>query len=115
MSLGKLAVLVLAVVLAGGGIAAAFSDSRSLPAMDPIDVSDQAVRKDDAGDVVLPEEDDDDDRGDGDRTAGNDGTRGGDNTGDGDRTAGNDGTSGGNNTGAGGSDTGGDVTTGDPT
>lgn len=55
--------------------------------------------------------------GDGDRTAGNDGTRGGNNTGDGDRTAGNDGTRGGDNTGAavGGGDTGGGASGGGST
>jgi hypothetical protein len=98
MSLGKLAVLALAVALAFGSLGA-FVGGWVGSEPDPIALaSDDDGRRDDAlGDVEVV----DDDRGDGDRTRGNDGTRGGNNTGDGDRTRGNDGTGGGNNTGDG--------------
>ena len=113
MNLGKLAVIVLTVVVAGGGIAAALGGRASLPTADAIELSDQAFRKDDAGAALLVEDDGDDNaRGDGDRTRGNDGTSGGNNTGDGDRTRGNDGTSGGNNTGDGDRTRGNDGTSG---
>jgi len=97
MTIGRLAVLALAAVLALGGIGTAFaalsSDGSDDAAAQPIE-----LRKDDAGAEIVA---DDDDQGDGDRTRGDDGTSGGDNTGDGDRTRGNDGTDGGNNTGDG--------------
>ena len=65
------------------------------------DSDDPAIRRqdDDLAPLAAVDLDDDDvPSGDGDRTAGDDGTSGGNNTGDGDRTRGNDGTSGGNNT-----------------
>ena len=111
MTIGRLAVLALAAVLAFGGLGTAFALSGgddSTASADPIE-----LRKDDAGDDVLVGEDDDgpegdgdatkgdDGTGDGDKTRGNDGTGGGDNTGDRDATAGNDGTSGGDNSGDG--------------
>ena len=70
----------------------------SLPDKAPpaLDDRDPALRRQDDDGFVL--EVVDDDRGDGDDTAGDDGTSDGNNTGDGDRTAGDDGTSGGNNT-----------------
>jgi hypothetical protein len=91
----KMAVLVLAVTVALGGLGAgfirAFDDGEAV-AVDPVE-----LRKDDnAPDLVAQE---DDDEGDGDSTRGDDGTRGGDNTGDRDSTRGNDGTRGGDNTG----------------
>jgi hypothetical protein len=73
-------------------------------------VDDDAVRRSDLDDEVTSEEDEDE--GDGDRTAGDDGTGGGNNTGDGDRTAGDDGTNGGNNTGDGNRTAGDDGTNG---
>ena len=57
------------------------------------------LRKDDAlADAELVDDEDERDRGDGDKTRGDDGTDGGDNTGDGDGTEGNDGTGHGDNT-----------------
>ena len=115
MGIGKLAVIGLSVLVAAAGMGSLvgnlFAGSDRAAAFDSVE-----LRKDDvAADETV---DDADDRGDGDRTIGNDGTRGGDNTGDGDRTAGNDGTDGGDNTythrapaggggGGGGDDTGG--------
>jgi hypothetical protein len=88
MTIGRLAVLALAAVLALGGIGTAFaalsSDGDDDPRAQAIE-----LRKDDAGDDFVV-----DDEGDGDDTRGDDGTGGGDNTGDGDRTRGNDGTGG---------------------
>jgi hypothetical protein len=155
VSVGKIAVLAIALVFVSGGVGAALADwndpSTRGPAIDLVDVD---ARKDDAVDDVGLVEDDDDSGdagdgqnerapqgaaqaggGDGDETAGNDGTAGGDNTqaapapapapvaiGDGDVTAGDDGTAGGDNTeagaaagaeasedGAGGDDSGGDT------
>ena len=112
MNLGmvKLAVLALAVALGAGGIASAWDGAGDDLVSDPIQLQDKkAIKKQEGDEVVTVQRDEGDDTGDGDRTAGNDGTSGGDNTGDGDRTAGNDGTSGGDNTGGavGGDDTGG--------
>jgi hypothetical protein len=99
MTLGRLAVIALAAVLALGGIGTAFAqlggDDDPGGVAEPIE-----LRKDDAGMALVQDVDDDDD-GDGDATFGDDGTGGGNNTGDGDRTRGNDGTGGGNNTGDG--------------
>ena len=93
MTMGRLAVIALAAVLALGGIGTAFAqlggDDDSPEAGTPIE-----LRKDDAAFEIAQ----DDDVGDGDDTLGDDGTAGGDNTGDGDRTRGNDGTGGGDNT-----------------
>ena len=90
MSIGKVAVLAVALIFASGGVGAALADWS-----DPdVDLVDEDARKDDAVDVELAveEEDDSNDRGpagvnqapgaegDGDNTAGNDGTAGGDNT-----------------------------------
>jgi hypothetical protein len=94
----KLAALMLAVVVALGGLGAGFIrtfDESEADAVEPVE-----LRKDDTGAELVAEEDDDD-RGDGDSTRGDDGTRGGDNTGDRDSTRGNDGTRGGDNTGDG--------------
>ena len=93
MTIGRLAVVALAAVLALGGFGTAFA---ALVGGDDDDPRAQAIelRKDDAGDAELVS---DDDEGDGDRTRGDDGTRGGNNTGDGDATWGNDGTGGGDN------------------
>src|ERR671916_390933 len=91
----KLAVLTLAVIVALGGLGTGFIrafETGKADAVEPVE-----LRKDDSGADVAAEEDDDD-RGDGDATRGNDGTRGGDNTGDGDATFGHDGTGGGDNT-----------------
>jgi hypothetical protein len=113
----RLAVTLLATLLAFGGIGIAvtdvFGDDDEAAAMKTIE-----LRKDDAGgaelvddEVPTPQPGDGDDTrgddgtsggnntGDGDRTRGDDGTRGGDNTGDRDSTRGNDGTRGGDNTG----------------
>jgi hypothetical protein len=97
MTLARLAVIALAAVLALGVIGTAFAQlgaGDDAATTEPIE-----LRKDDAALEIVQEEDDDE--GDGDRTRGDDGTRGGNNTGDGDRTRGNDGTRGGNNTGDG--------------
>ena len=91
----KLAVFTLAVVVALGGLGAAFV--RAFDSDEAGAVGSVELRKDDA-DAALVAEQDDDDRGDGDATRGDDGTRGGDDTGDRDATAGNDGTGGGDNT-----------------
>jgi hypothetical protein len=103
----KMAVLVLAVIVALGGLGAgfirAFDDDEAV-AVDPVE-----LRKDDSAPDLVAE---DDDEGDGDSTRGDDGTRGGDNTGDGDATRGNDGTRGGDNTGDGDATWGNDGTAG---
>jgi len=113
LGMGKLAVLALAVALGAGGIASAWDSASDDLVSDPIQLQDEKVIKKLEGDeVVTVQQDEGDDVGDGDRTAGNDGTSGGDNTGDGDRTAGNDGTSGGNNTGDGDQTAGNDGTSG---
>jgi hypothetical protein len=112
----KLAVFMLAVVVALGGLGAGFIrafETGKADAVEPVE-----LRKDDSGAELAAEEDDD--RGDGDSTRGDDGTRGGDNTGDGDATFGYDGTGGGDNTYAapanpgyyGGGDSGGGYSTG---
>jgi len=110
MTMGRLAVIALAAVLAFGGLGTALAlsgDDDSTAQADPIE-----LRKDDAGDDVLVGEDDDGPEGEGDSTRGDDGTGGGNNTGDGDSTRGNDGTSGGDNTGDGDSTRGNDGTRG---
>ncbi len=95
MSMSKLAVVAVALGLALGGLGSAFTNEpRSDDGGDPVALD---VRRNEQGEEVAPS--DDDDRGDGDRTRGDDRTSGGDNTGDRDAMAGNDGTRGGNNTG----------------
>lgn len=92
----KLAVFTLAVIVALGGLGTGFIrafETGKADAVEPVE-----LRKDDSG-AELAAEEDDDDRGDGDSTRGDDGTRGGNNTGDRDSTRGNDGTRGGDNTG----------------
>ena len=96
MSLGKIAVVVLAFAIGGLGIGAALADSRGSDPGSPIEL--EEVRKSELDDEVEVAQEQDDE-GDGDGTAGDDGTGGGDNTGDGDATRGNDGTNGGDNTG----------------
>jgi hypothetical protein len=114
MSLGKLAVLFVAVALGAGGVGAALADWGS--SSDAGAAIEFEGRQNEIHDGLAFVDDDDDDRGDGDPTAGNDGTSGGNNTGDGDWTAGNDGTGGGDNTGVGGGgDTGGTGTGGGAT
>jgi hypothetical protein len=82
-----------AVTLIAGTLAALAGDGGREDAA----IANVELRKpDDAPPAELVE----DDRDDGDDTAGDDGTAGGDNTGDGDRTRGNDGTAGGDNTAA---------------
>ena len=98
MTIGRLAVLALAAVLALGGIGTAFAALADDDGGDDDGVQAIELRKDDATAELVS---DDDDEGDGDRTRGDDGTSGGNNTGDGDRTRGNDGTGGGDNTGDG--------------
>ena len=98
MTIGRIAVLALAAVLALGGLGTAFAALAGDGADDPV-AQEIELRKDDPGAELVSA--DDDDEGDGDRTRGDDGTRGGNNTGDGDRTRGNDGTRGGDNTGDG--------------
>jgi hypothetical protein len=88
-------------------------DGAPTPTTDPIE---PAIRRDEDDNVLEIQETPDPDptgdgtdtngvadtaTGDGDSTAGDDGTSGGNNTGDGDNTRGNDGTSGGDNTGDG--------------
>jgi hypothetical protein len=101
IGLGRLAVALVAVLVAAGGIGAAIGKAVSGPdsvrALDTID-----LRKDDPGDEPV---DDDWEDPDGDGTRGADGTRGGIDTGgngqtvgDGDRTRGDDGSGGGDNT-----------------
>jgi hypothetical protein len=101
MSIGKIAVLAVALILVSGGMGAALADGNpdDLPAIVDVD-----ARKDDgADDGTLATEEE----GDGDDTAGDDGTDGGAApvqqpaqlaAGDGDQTAGDDGTDGGDNT-----------------
>ena len=94
----RLAVIALCAVLALGGLGTAFvalgDDGDDDARAQPIE-----LRKDDAGNAEIAQEEPD--PGDGDDTRGDDNTAGGNNTGDGDRTRGNDGTRGGNNTGDG--------------
>jgi hypothetical protein len=94
----RLAVIAFCAVLALGGLGTAFvalgDDGDDDPRAQPIE-----LRKDDAGNAEIAQEEPD--PGDGDDTKGDDNTAGGNNTGDGDRTRGNDNTSGGNNTGDG--------------
>jgi hypothetical protein len=106
MSIGKLAVLAVALAVVSGGFGAALADwnrPEPGPAIDLVDVD--ARKADEDGDGTLATEEE----GDGDDTAGNDGTAVGQNApepqqqqpqaaGDGDQTAGNDGTAGGDNT-----------------
>ena len=97
----RLAVVVLACIVAAGGFGAAIGQAldggEPARALEPIE-----LRKDDATDDELVADDARENRdGDGDLTWGDDGTMGGNNTGDGDRTRGDDGTRGGNNTGDG--------------
>lgn len=98
MSIGKVFVLSVVLVFAAGGVGAALADwndpnPKQNPRMDLVDVD---ARRDDATDVELaPDEDDDDADG-----AGGAGGAAGANQApgaDGDATAGNDGTAGGNN------------------
>jgi hypothetical protein len=105
----KMAVLMLACIVALGGLGAGFIrtfDESDASAVEPVE-----MRKDE-GTPELVAQEDDDDRGDGDSTRGDDGTRGGDNTGDRDSTRGNDGTRGGDNTGDGDATYGNDGTAG---
>ena len=96
MGMGRLAVLALAILVAGGGLGAAIGealgDDSSTRTVDAID-----LRKDDRGDEIVDDDPDGDGTRGGDATRGNDGTRGGNNTGDGDATWGNDGSAGGDN------------------
>ena len=107
MSIGKLAVLAVAVMLVSGGFGAAFADWNSPepgPAIDLVDVDARKADGDGDGTLATEEEGDGDD-------AGDDGIAGGLNApdqntrapqvelaGDGDQTAGNDGTAGEDNT-----------------
>ena len=111
MKWGRIAVLTLALAVAGGGVLAAYDPWTGQKPAQPVDLLDdeQGVRRDD--DEIRIDLVDEDDKGDGDDTGGDDGTGGGNNTGDGDNTRGDDGTGGGNNTGGGGTDTGGGATT----
>ena len=100
MSIGKLAVVVVAVGIAigatGAAVAAAVGGSGDPGAGSAVQSHpDIDVRKNDGPDEIAVL---DDDEGDEDSTRGDDGTSGGDNTGDRDLTAGNDGTTGGDNT-----------------
>ena len=105
MSIGKLAVLAVALMLVSGGFGAALADWNSPqpgPAIDLVDV-DARMADEDGDGTLVPEEE-----GDGDQDAGNEPAGGGTPAkpkppaaplaGDGDQTAGNDGTAGGNNT-----------------
>ncbi len=102
MSIGKVAVLAVALVLVSGGLGAALADwNNTSEPVEPIELVDVDARKaeDDADGALVTEEE-----GDGDDTAGDDGTAGGDApaapqpepqqqaAGDGDETAGDDGT-----------------------
>ena len=110
MSIGKVAVLAVALVLVSGGLGAALADwNNAAEPAEPIELVDVDARKaeDDADGALVTEEE-----GDGDDTAGNDGTAGGNApptpqpepqqqaAGDGDETAGDDGTAQGDNTAA---------------
>ena len=121
----KLGILGLAAVTLLAGTIAAFAGDDG--ADDGSRVSNVELRQPEetvAPEVVEEDLDDGDDTagddgtgggnntGDGDRTRGDDGTGGGNNTGDGDRTRGNDGTDGGNNTGDGDATAGNDGTDG---
>ena len=89
MTIGRIAVVVLAAVLAMGGIGTAFAAIAG-DDDDPLRAGAIELRKDDASEEVQGIQDDDPEPepGDGDRTRGDDGTAGGDNTGDGDATPG---------------------------
>lgn len=89
MTLGRLAVSVLAGALALGGAVAALPDDPQPAAVQAIDLNDDGakVRRDDAAENIAAVEDEgDDDTEGGDATEGNDGTGGGDHTGDRDAT-----------------------------
>jgi hypothetical protein len=124
----------LAAVLALGGIGTVLASTYQTASVDPVEIN-TGVERDDsdrapqapalAADEIAARRDDadlddglqvidvpDEPTGDGDDTAGDDGTSGGDNTGDGDSTKGDDGTSGGNNTGDGDNTRGDDGTSG---
>ena len=84
MSIGKVAVLAVALIFVSGGVGAALADWNDSEPTSRIDLVDVDARKDDAVDVLLATEEDEQDpdpaQGDGDDTAGNDGTAGGNNT-----------------------------------
>ena len=124
----------LAAALALGGIGTVLASTYQTASVDPVQIN-TAVERDDGDraphvpaltdDEIAARRDDDDlddglqaidvpdePTGDGDDTAGDDGTAGGNNTGDGDATKGDDGTSGGNNTGDGDNTRGDDGTSG---
>ncbi len=109
MGLKRVTVAAFAAVFAISGIGSILVLNSQPGVVDAIDLTDQdpAIRRQDDDGPSLEVVDDDDTPGDGDGTAGDDGTSGGANTGDGDGTAGDDGTSGGANTG--------DTNTGDDT
>ena len=98
MGLKRLTVSALAAVLALSGIGSILVMQHQPLNVEAVELDPAIRRQDDDGPTLQVV--DDDAEGDGDDTAGNDGTSGGNNTGDGDNTAGNDGTSGGNNTGS---------------
>ncbi len=101
MSIGKIAVLAVALVLVSGGIGAALADWNNPEPGPAIDLVDVDARKDDAADVTLAseEEGDGDDTGDGDSAPKKQQQPAQQQAaGDGDDTAGDDGTSGGDNT-----------------
>ena len=115
MDLKRLTVSALAAVFALSGIGSILLINHQPRAVEAVELSDDdrdpGFRRQDDDGFVL-EVVDDDDRGDGDDTAGDDGTNRGANTGDGDDTAGDDGTNGGNNTGDGDDTAGDDDTSG---
>ena len=96
LGMGKLAVLLVALVIGAGGVGAALADWRDSDTGTAIELAADEMRKNENDDEIAAAVSDDDE-GDGDRTRGDDGTNGGNNTGDGDWTAGNDGTGGGDN------------------
>jgi hypothetical protein len=110
MGLKRLTVSALAAVLALSGIGSILVMQHEPAGVDAVELEPAIRRQDDDGPTLQVV--DDDAEGDGDNTAGDDGTSGGNNTGDGDNTAGNDGTSGGNNTGDGDNTAGDDGTSG---
>ena len=90
MDIKRITVSALAAVLAVSGIGSILIQSQPQP-VDAVELSDDrepAVRRpdDDAAPLIAVDDDDAGPKGDGDRTAGDDGTSGGNNTGDGDAT-----------------------------
>ncbi|MGH3093641.1 MAG: hypothetical protein ACRDOG_15125, partial [Gaiellaceae bacterium] len=71
LGMGKLAVLLVALVIGAGGVGVALADWRSSDPGTSIELAADEMRKNESDDEIAAA---DDDEGDGDRTRGNDGT-----------------------------------------